>query len=305
MSDKISQNRLYAQRLGWTPTDWGATDFDDLLVAAIMAKQQLWGISADGVAGPRSYERWVAVQLGGRLNDLHAAPDDESRLVAAGKVAAMQALSFWLLNIQDLPAANSPDFSRCQLFIDQTIRTHAGVDWSWERPYRRGSYQWCGAFAARCWAAAGLQLDLRRNYYPSTYRLERYATYQRHNATTPNPRPPQGPYRVCLELDEHSVVADLGSFQPRAGDIVLVGQTQAVAGENFLDYGTHVAVVEHFDPVAGVFYTIEGNGTGLGPDGAQKHGVIRAQRPLGIRGATSKYAYHVRRVIRGAPADIA
>lgn len=301
---KVDQNRLYAQRLGWSPTEWGATAFDDLLVQLITTYQQLRGVTADGVAGPVTYGLLLEQRQRELVIAQRTATDPEAKLVAAGKVAVLELLRVWLVDIVDLPPPGSPRFNLCQTTIDQAIRTHMGIDWSWEELYR-GRFKWCGAFAARGAGAAGVHLDVRRSYYSSTYRLDRFATYQRHNATTPNPKPATGPYRSCIELDEKSVVADLGSFVPRAGDIALVGQAKGVKEAGFLDCGTHVATVEWFDATTGIVHTIEGNGTGLGPFGIPQHGVVRASRPVGIHGGASPAAYHVRRLIRLAPSDVA
>lgn len=291
---QITQNQHFARLLGWTPADFGATAFDGLLVAAIEAQQALLNLHVDGIAGPITYGKLLAT-----IQDHLRAHPTTDRLADAGRIALCEAKRRWLTNIADLPAQGTPDYERDRLAIDQMIRTPLGLNWDWEPPYHR-TFQWCGAAASSWWRAAGLKLALRRTFFASTYRLDRWARYQPFDPTTPNPRPPTGPYRMILDLTERSTPKDLempDGTPVRAGDLVLVGMVDTA-------YGTHITVAERVDAATGVITTIEGNGTGASPTGVRQHGVVRATRPVGLGAAQPPTTYHVRRVIRPALADL-
>jgi hypothetical protein len=74
-------------------------------------------------------------------------------------------------------------------------------------------------------------------------------------------------------------------FEPRAGDIALVGKK---------GYGTHGVLVERFDPVTGELHTVEGNAHGRGPNGERQQGVVRCVRGIG----------QVRRIVRPGIGDL-
>lgn len=294
-TDKIALNQKLADQLGWSPTDFGAIAFDDLLVRMITVQQELLNVPVvDGIAGVQTYNALLALKIA------HLVTRPQADLLAArGLIALYSAKQSWLEDITDLPAPTSGDFERCRRWIDDTIRTPLGADWSWEPPYTLNRIEWCGMAAARWWGVAGMKLPIRRSFFPSTYRLDRWARYQPFDDKTPNPRPGAGPYRMMLELDENSKAIDAvfpDGTLPRAGDIVMVG------GRNTA-YGKHICVAETFDPIAGEFTTIDGNGTGLDPRGTRQHGVIRARRMIGLRPGELPTTYHVRRIIRPAPSD--
>lgn len=69
-------------------------------------------------------------------------------------------------------------------------------------------------------------------------------------------------------------------------------------------YGSHVCLVESFDAATASFSTIEGNATGLLPDGARAQGVVRQTRPLGLPSDAGIHTYYARRLIRPALADL-
>ena len=145
-----------------------------------------------------------------------------------------------------------------------------------------------------------MKLFLRKTYFSSNYRLDRFARYVAPFENTPNPRPAEGPFRKLVELDERSGPLDAYFSQdapPRPGDILLVG------GKNTA-YGKHVTLVESYDPLAGYFTTLEGNATGPGPSGGVRHGVIRTRRPVGLSNNAPLATYHARRLIRVAPSDL-
>lgn len=207
-------------------------------------------------------------------------------------VAASQALAtadaMWRQDIYDPSTSDkSADADRCRGAIDAMIQQ--GLRWTWEPPYAGdGSFEWCGAFLAWCWSS--VKSSLRQTYYASTYRLDRYARYLPVN-DTPNPKPPTGPYRMIVDLDESSTPSSL-TFGVQAGDILLIGPKPG--------YGSHICFVESFDAASRLFSTIEGNGTGTGPNGERQQGVVRAKRPLG--GAAGSWC--ARRLIRIAPSDL-
>ena len=167
---------------------------------------------------------------------------------------------------------------RSKLIITQFIQV--GLGWTWEPRYQGdGSFEWCGAFAAYCWL--NLKRDLRKTYFASTYRLDRYARYQSVNGEKN-----RGSGRLLAELNEHSTTLP---WTPRAGDILTIGPV----GSGF---GKHICLVESY--ANGVFHTIEGNGTGLAPNGKHWQGVVRGERRLGGDG------WHARRMIRPSSEDI-
>jgi hypothetical protein len=157
---------------------------------------------------------------------------------------------------------------------------------------------------AAAWARAGLGLAWRKTYFASTFRLDVWARYLPFDERTANPAPPDAPRRY-RRLDEHSQAADVtfGSHpgeaadDPRPGDILLVGGVNT-------GYGKHVTLVESYDPVNGLFTTVEGNATGPGPRGGRQHGVIRTTRPVGLRRQDALTTYHARRLIRPSIHDL-
>lgn len=229
------------------------------------------------------------------------------RLRAAGEAAVAAATAAWQRTIVE-PTRRGTEHESAR-WIDSIIRTPAGLGWSWMTDeFDVGTeFEWCGAFASFAWGAAGLALDLRSMYFSSTSRLACYAAYQPHFGTTKEsalraryPRPArEEDRRVRLVLDEHSTEEDLIGVEPRAGDILLVGHPGS-------RYGTHVTVVESWDPERCGFHTIEGNARGLWPDGKRRpgiQGVTKNFRPLGL--AAGESGYHARRLIRPALHDIA
>jgi hypothetical protein len=162
--------------------------------------------------------------------------------------------------------------------IDSFIRR--GLGWTWEPPYKGdGDFEWCGAFVAYCWLS--IKPVLRKTYFASTYRLDRYARY-----ASVNGKPNRGSGRLLAELDERSTELP---WEPRAGDILTIGPVGS-------GYGKHICLVESY--ADGVFKTIEGNGTGLAPSGQRWQGVVRGERKLGGSG------WHARRLIRPSAEDL-
>lgn len=203
-------------------------------------------------------------------------------LEEAGQKALGLALVQWGHDIYDPKMSDtSANAIECKKVIDQMIRF--GLGWTWEPPYAGdGDFEWCGAFAAKCWP--GIKPALRRTYFASTYRLDRYGSYRSVNGEKN-----EGEGRLMATLDEHSTQP---FFVPRAGDILLIGPTGS-------GYGKHICLVESYSQATRMFSTIEGNGTGLGPNGERQQGVVRAKRSLG--GAN---VWHARRLIRPSVDDL-
>ena len=197
-------------------------------------------------------------------------------LAHAGRVALSTALLAWQRDITDptRKAWNDPAFFSDRAFIDSCIRGDEGLGWArcsaLTGPYRwDGDYEWCGAFAAYCWHAS-IPLAIRKRYFPSTYRLDRYGQHKRAFAES-LPTVPESMRRKYLAIDGDA--DDVDEFKPRAGDILIV---------NGKGYGQHITIVESWNPVTCTFATVEGNATGEGPDGQRHQGVVRNTRPLSV-----------------------
>jgi hypothetical protein len=228
-------------------------------------------------------------------------------LKQAGERALERGLAAWNRDIIDPPSRSlrDPAFDSDRAEIDGYVRNAVllgGVQYPKIFKYTKdGDYEWCGAFAAHCWEPF-IQPDLRQLYFPSTYRLDCYGRYVA-GFQTPNAQAiakkysrPEVGARKHIRLTHTSTVQEVNVFAPRAGDILLVGTSNGPA------YGAHVTVIEKWDPVARVFHTVEGNGTGVGPDGKRRQGVVKALRPLGS--ATPARAYHALRIIRPGITDM-
>lgn len=141
--------------------------------------------------------------------------------------------------------------------IDGYIRGPLGLGWpsaatgpdDSQAYERNGQFEWCGAFAARCWGAAGLDAEVRRLRFPSTYRLG--STEAKH-----------GPPLLRVPLDR---------LQP--GDVLVVTDGRK-------PWGAHVTLVQSVQAAEGLAYTIEGNARGKLGDGSLGEGVVVRTRPL-------------------------
>lgn len=215
-------------------------------------------------------------------------------LVAAGQLALAEARRLFAADIWDpVRTDRRPVAEGWRDDISDMVAE--GLGWTWEGRYAGdGDFEWCGAFAATCWAKAGLPLAIRKRSWASCHRLQRWASYRPGIDGRPEARPRTGPGRLCVELHEatHALPAGV-TVQP--GDVLIVGGVGSGPGK-------HITLVERFD--GDVFYTIEGNGVGLGPDGKRRQGVVHGRRPLGLRAGQGPQTFHARWLIRPAPADL-
>lgn len=187
-------------------------------------------------------------------------------LTRAGELAAQAAERLWQLDIIDPPRGSKHPRAADSLKVINEIIDLNG--WGGNVRYvGNGPPQWCGMFAGRCWADAGLDLSWLPSYWASTYRLALWARYRRFSATSKANPPPTDARdrRLFAELVRGKPLP----FEIRRGDIVIVGDGEP-------DEGDHVTVAVGFDPVRRVVDTISGNGGGVGPNGGKpREGISR------------------------------
>lgn len=174
--------------------------------------------------------------------------------------------------------------------IDRYIRGSDGLGWGSADadnldepvPYaHNGQFQWCGAFAAYCWAAGGLRRRIRRDHMASCYKLHTWAG---------------GTDRIVRPED----------IQP--GDVVIVGrQPGALIGRDAIGrpryapvWGEHITLARDA-PADGYVPTWEGNAGGELGDGTQGEGVVRDRQPLA---ADDPQRYRVLYAIRFSGEDL-
>ncbi len=294
MSDAEEYNR---QQFTAGILTWG--HITEAIRRAQIASESSPALTVDGKAGPRTR---MDLERTGRLGPYAPLPapptvDPDELLRLAGERAVRRLIDLWSLDVFDPKASDKSEAAeRNRKLIDAIVRSDAGAGWNWLDPYRGdgapGNPEWCGMTAAFGYGAE-LPLDTRRTWFPSCYRLDRWARYEALDDKHPNKKPAQGPYRMLCELDEHSTPKDL-TFTPRAGDIAIVGDGRPV-------WGDHVTMVVSYDASTGTLHTIEGNGSGMFSNGTRGHGIVKGTRPIGARRG---HTYIARRLIRLAPNDL-
>lgn len=217
-------------------------------------------------------------------------PEQDKALINAGENAIMYADRAWKKDIVDptRKAWGDPAFAEDRAFINDIIKSERhGLGWPTvsvaTKDYRwDGDFEWCGAFAAFCWDI--VDLNIRKHYYASTYRLFRYARYlgpPNKFATFMKQAPAGTIARKYTELvgsdDAKAGLVDV--FAPRKGDILIVNGSDR--------FGQHITLIESWDAQKRTFETIEGNATGRGPKGNRHQGVIRHTRTI----AQAKHIY--------------
>lgn len=247
--------------------------FGDATFNSVCDFQTVKGLEPDGVVGPKTWTALDMAMARKRVEDARPpAPKTDADLERAGAKAIERALSMWALDIYDPELGDdSIEGQQSRHFITDMIRS--GLGWTWETAYDGdGDFEWCGAFAAACWI--DIKPELRKLYFSSTYRLDRYASYRSYNGENN-----VGKGRKWQEPEDGGF-----AWAPRAGDIALVGHKS---------YGHHIVLVEKYED--GRIFTVEGNATGEGPNGERQQGVVRRRRPLST----------VRRIIRPSVEDLA
>lgn len=196
-----------------------------------------------------------------------APADDGGALRIAGEDALTWALAEWSATIVDGPRgstgqAAARSFGR----IDSYIRGPLGLGWGSVEtgPHARpnvaysgdGSFEWCGAFAARAWER--VRADVRRRCFSSPYRLHTWAA---------------GSGRL-IRLED-----------ARPGDILLIGDGSP-------HWGDHVGLLE--SSAGKLWRTVEGNATGKLGNGRRGQGVVRCERPVYTTGPGFRVLHVVR-----------
>tara|TARA_R100001460_G_C3528764_1_gene173302 strand:- start:98 stop:793 length:696 start_codon:yes stop_codon:yes gene_type:complete len=133
--------------------------------------------------------------------------------------------------------------------INSYIKSTDGIGWTWEDDYvKNGQFAWCGAFAAYCFGDM-VNLQVRKNTFPSCYRMNR-------------------------DWSNSSRVQTVDSILP--GDIVVV----YTSDDHSPSYGNHITLARTSPNDQGDFHTIEGNAHGVGPDQTWREGVCKRTRNL-------------------------
>lgn len=297
----VTQNDRFRNILDWSPNELGIVESmkSDELVSHIAALQQQLSVPVDGVLGPHTYAAVLAGNRAQRLAEYAASAGQPAlHLELAGDIAVLNGKLAWLLDIEDGKKGTFPEMSR--QFIDTIIRTSAGVNWTWEPKYEGdGRYEWCTTYVAYCYSTgAVIKLDMRTNFLSSTDRLDKFGQYL-PALNHPNPKPATGPFRMMIELDEHSQAIDAvfpDGTLPRAGDLGMAGGIHTGPGK-------HGFLLTGWDPALGVAKTLEGNATGIGPRGNIRQGIIRGTRRVGLPPGASPTTYHLRRILRFGAGD--
>ncbi len=187
-------------------------------------------------------------------------------LARAGELAVAEAERMFVLDVVDPPAGDRRPLAALWLAIINDIIHRAGWTWIRYRGNERGAAQWCGHFAAACWRTAGIDPKWLATFWASTLRLAAWARYRKWNETSAGVKPATAA-RMLIGVGAGERAFPDGSL-PRAGDIVIVGDGTPIEGD-------HITLLISYDPVAGAWHTISGNGGGVGPDGKRREGIVK------------------------------
>lgn len=199
----------------------------------------------------------------------------DDAVTRAGKRAVLEAERLFATDITDFAeGSTNPNVPRWKAAIQAIINASG---WTWVKYVGntrdpKEACQWCGMFAAACWRAAGIDPKWLATFWASTARLDNWAKGEHWNGE------PAGGPRPYIALTPKSKPADVrfpGGLLPRAGDILVVGDTAPKDGD-------HITLVVSYDDDTGTFHTINGNGGGLGPDGKRREGVVKTDYTLGV-----------------------
>lgn len=181
------------------------------------------------------------------------------RLELAGLKALAKAKRLFALDVFDpKPGDNSARGVLCKTQITQLFKD-SGWGWALKGKTYAGDgadpdQSWCGVFAHECWRAAGLKPSI--DHWASTWRMAN--SIGNDPGAEGRTVSPDGTWKA--------------GFTPRAGDIVIMGDGDPAWGE-------HIGILDYIDQTGWV-HTYEGNGTGTGPDGKPREGIVRGLRPL-------------------------
>lgn len=248
-----------------------------LLQRALVALAYI--VKVDGIYGPKTcravmdFQRAKGLAINGDATEstlrmlavtVPAEAPEPDRLARAGELAVAEALRMWAVDVYDPRHADeSENAKRCKRIIGDII-THAGWNWALtDGEYLgNGPPQWCGLFAASCWRVAGIDPLWLATFWASTARLASWIRYRDWNGKDAG----SGTGRLVMRGGDTT-------FEPRAGDVVIVGDGTPEEG----DHITLLLTREGDD-----WHTISGNGGGVGPTGKPREGI-------------SKQTYHVNR----------
>lgn len=206
-------------------------------------------------------------------------------LARAGELAIAEAERLWSLDVYDPSKFDKTARANRSREVINDILIAAG--WHWATPYMgNGPPQWCGLFAAKCWRVAGIDPRWLATFWASTLRLASWVRYRKWNSTSAGVKPELGGRMFMRGTD----AAFPDGSQPRAGDVVIVGNGTPAEGD-------HITLLVSRE--GDVWHTISGNGGGLGPDGRRREGIVKTDYRVDGKG------YRVLWVMRPGLADLA